>query len=181
MGDTQSDSSGVCRVIQNADTFTTRDERISPSERFSKPSELNGVIEAAPKNAGWPSSHVTGPNNIRTHLSTETAAIHQPANSEPSCWPINPPSVKKPPARRVNPSHSGGGTAGRKHGKTLLRLGMSKGCRPQLISTEVQTHQLVWAHDGSHHLNSTVHCEIETNATVGSSQIKGGDKSVYQS
>ena len=46
MSDTQSDTSSVLRVIQNAHSFATKDGRFSPAEGFSKTSELSGVIAA---------------------------------------------------------------------------------------------------------------------------------------
>ena len=56
--------------------------------------------------------------------------------------------------------------------------------RPELISVGTQAHRLIRVGrrrtQGSHHLNSAIHefFEIETNATVGSSQIEGSDKGV---
>ena len=46
MGDTQDNTSGVFRVIQNANTFTTGNRRINPSDAFSKTSELSCVVAA---------------------------------------------------------------------------------------------------------------------------------------
>ena len=46
MGDTQSKTSGVYRVIHNANTFTTVIEGINPSEGFSNTSELSCVVAA---------------------------------------------------------------------------------------------------------------------------------------
>ena len=39
MSDTQSDTSSVLGVIQNAHSFATKDERFSPAEQFRKTSE----------------------------------------------------------------------------------------------------------------------------------------------
>ena len=66
VGDTQSNTSRVFRVVQNANTFTTVNNGINPSGDFSETSELRVLLlrAVAPKNARWPASHVTGPHKI---------------------------------------------------------------------------------------------------------------------
>ena len=126
MADTKSNTSGEFRVIRIANTFTLRDERLGPFEGFSKTRELSRVVTArggTKKKVGWPESHLTGPHRVRTKPRGETAAIHQPANSEPSIWRMKPPSVKSLQQKGGNPCLSGGGTTGGKHGKPLLWFG----------------------------------------------------------
>ena len=96
------------------------------------------LCEVAPKNGGWRGSHVTGPHKIRTKLSRETAAMLQPAKSEPSGRHMNP-------ARKLNPRHSGSGTKCRKHGKRFFGLGNRKAVGQSWSGLKLRN---VWGHAG---------------------------------
>ena len=147
MSDTPGNTRGVLRVIQNANTSTTDNDGVNPSEGFSKTSELSGIITARGGTSKRRMAKVAR-DRATPYSNTivrETAAILQPEES---------------PAGRVNPCHPCG-AAGRHHGKTLLRLGQSKACRPELISTKVQAHRQESVGPrrtlGSHHLYYTIH------------------------
>ena len=129
--------------------------------------------EVAPKNAGCRGSHATWPHKRRTQLSGETAAIHRPANSEPSAWRLKPPSGKG-----LHPGDSFPVilVVVRQVGnmEICFRLGQPESRRPELIRVETQAHRLIRVGprqtQGSHHLDSAMHefFETETNARVGS-------------
>ena len=145
MSDTQSDTRSGFRDIQNAHPFATEWMKECVHLRASAKPVSSAVLllrEVAPKSAGWPVSHVTGRTKFEKKVRRNVG--NSPAHQLGAFRLALKSSIgEKPQTGRLNPRHSGSGTAGRKQGKAFSGLEQLEGSGPELVSTGMQAHRLI--------------------------------------
>ena len=100
--------------------------------------------EVAPENTRWQGSRVSGPHQIRTKVAKRNGGNSLALHLRAVGLALESSIGEKPVTRRLDPSHSGRGTASRKHGKAFCRLGQpEEDSGPGLISTETQARRLM--------------------------------------
>ena len=125
MGDTEGHPCSVLGIIEDTHSLISMDEKIGPSEDFSKSSELRSVV----------ATRSSSEKRRMTRISRDWTAKHSnnvdrrnggnsPAGQIGAVSLVLQTSIsEESPARSLNTSHSGSGTAGRQNGEFFVRLG----------------------------------------------------------